>query len=159
MKSINLILGLITFTLTAGEPLKSATFEVRAVLDSASADSEQLTCVHQGTATRQTYEEKLIVQKKPLIDGADIKSATFQKDPLNSAPEVEVTFTARGAKRFAEVTRDHVGHRLAIIVDGKVCSAPMVQTEIAGGKAVITGSFSEEEATQLAARLSKGATK
>jgi preprotein translocase subunit SecD len=67
--------------------------------------------------------------------------------------------TKEGAKRFAEVTHAHVGKHLAIMVDGKLFSAPNVMSEITGGIGVITGSFSEQEATELAARLNAGVTK
>jgi hypothetical protein len=160
MKTMTLLLGcLLALTLTAAEPSKPAKFEVRLVLDSASPDSEHLTCTHQLTAPGQTVEEKLHVQKKALLDRSGLKSAVVQKSPVTGASEILVTFTDRGAKRFAEVTRDHVGQRLAIVIDGKVYSAPKVMTEIPGGKAVISGSFSEQEAAQLAARLNQQTTK
>ena len=52
-------------------------------------------------------------------------------------------------------TRDNIGQRLAIVIDGKIYSAPIVRSEITGGKAVISGSFSDQEATDLAVRLSE----
>jgi preprotein translocase subunit SecD len=159
MKTITLLFScLVTFVAIAAEPIKPATFELRLVLDSASPDSEQLTCTQQRTQGHPV-DEKLNVQKKTLIDNSALKSATFQRDPITGAPQVEFTLTKDGTKRFAEVTHDHLGQRLAIVVDGKVCSAPRLQSEIAGGKAVISGSFSEHEATELAARLSAGAKK
>ena len=160
MKTTTILLGcLLAFTLTAAEPSKPAAFEVRLVLDSASPDSEQLTCTHPGTAPGQKVDEKLHVQKKPLLDRSSLKSAAVQRNAITSAAEIAITFTERGAKRFAKVTRDHVGQRLAIVIDGKVYSAPKVMTEIPGGKAVISGSFTEEEAAQLAARLNGQARK
>jgi hypothetical protein len=69
MKTTTLLLGcLLGFTLSAAEPSKPAAFEVRLVLDTASPDSEELTCTHPGTAPGQTVDEKLHVQKKPLLD-------------------------------------------------------------------------------------------
>ncbi len=153
------LLWLPGFALSAAEPSKPATFEIRSVLDAASSDSEELTCTHPGTAPGKKVDEKLQVQKKTLLDRSAIKSAAVQRSAVSGAPEIAITFTERGSKRFAEVTRDHVGHRLAIVIDGKVYSAPKIMMEISGGKAVISGSFTEEEATQLAARLSAGATK
>lgn len=114
-----------------------------------------MTCAHQSTASGKTVEEKLHVQKKPLLDRSSLKSAAVEKDPLTGASEVQLTFTDQGAKRFAEVTRDHVGQRLAIVIDGKVHSAPKVMAEIPGGKVAISGAFSAQEAAALAARLSE----
>ncbi len=160
MKTTILALGcLLAFSLVAAEPSKPAAFEIRLVLEKASADSEPLTCAHTGTATGTTIEETLHVQKQPLLDRSSIKTAVAAKNPLTGASEVELTFTAPGAKRFAQVTRDHIGQRLAIVVDGKVRSAPRVAAEIAGGQAQISGSFSEQEAAALAKSLSATAAR
>jgi SecD/SecF fusion protein len=67
--------------------------------------------------------------------------------------EIAITFNANGAKRFAEVTRDSIGKRLAIVIDGKLYSAPTIRSEIPGGKAVISGNFSKEEAKELVAKM------
>jgi len=137
------------------EPPKPAAFEVRLVVDTASSDSEQLTLIQHGTNGEKTPEERLDVQKKPLLDRSALKAAAVQKNAVSGASEIQVTFTEQGARRFAEATRDHVGQRLAIVIDGKVYAAPKVMMEITGGKAVISGSFSDQEATDLAARLSE----
>jgi preprotein translocase subunit SecD len=159
MKTTTLLLGcLLAFTLSAAEPSKPATFELRLVLDIASPESEELTLTHPGTPQRERIE-KLHVQKKPLLDRSALKSAAVQRNATTNAPEIAITFTQRGAKRFAEVTRDHVGKRLAIVIDGKVYSAPKIMTEIPGGKALISGSFTDQEATELAARLNEAGTK
>lgn len=155
MKTTILALGcLLAFSLFAAEPSGPAAFEIRLVLDKAVAESEPLVCAQPGAAAGNAVEERLHVQKQPLLDRSAIKTAVAVKNPLTGAAEVDLTFTAPGAKRFAQITRDHVGERLAIVVDGKVRSAPRVAAEIAGGKAQISGAFSEQEAAALAARLS-----
>lgn len=161
MKTTTLLLGcLLVFTLSAVEPSKLATFEVRLVLDTMTPDSEELRCCTDlGSAPAQKVDETLYVKKKPLLDRSALESAAFQRNPVTSAPEIRITFTERGAKRFAEVTRDSVGKRLAIVIDGEVYSAPKIMTEIPGGKVVISGSFTEQDAIQLAARLSEAAKK
>src|SRR5262245_14095987 len=160
MKTTTLLLGcLLAFALTAAGQSKRAAFEVRLVLDTASGDSEQSTLLHQRATPGQTGEERLHVQKKPLQDRSALKSADVQKNSVTGAPEIQVVFTERGAKRFAEVTRQHIGERLAVVIDGKVYAAPKVVTEVLGGIAGISGSFTEQEATELARRLSQPATK
>ncbi len=160
MKTKILALGcLLAFSLFAAEPSKPAAFEIRLVLDKAAADSEPLICAHPGTAAGNAVEERLHVQKLPLLDRSAIKTAVAAKNPLTGASEIDLTFTASGAKRFAQITRDHVGERLAIVVDGKVRSAPRVAAEIAGGKAQISGSFSEQEAAALAKSLNATAAR
>ena len=111
--------------------------------------------MHPGTAPGRKLDEKLHVQKKPLLDRSALKSAAVQRNAVTGAPEIAITFTERGAKRFAEVTRDHIGQRLAIVINGEVYSAPKIMAEIAGGKGVISGSFTEQEATELAAKLNE----
>src|SRR5438552_15421824 len=159
MKKTILLFGLLlAFALTASEPSKPAVFQVRLVVESASADSEQLTWAHQGNVPGRSVDEVLHVEKKPLLDGPVIRSASAQKQPVTGASEILITLTPEGTKRFAEVTRDRIGQRLAFLVDGKIYSAPKIATEIRGGRAVITG-FTQEQATQLANRLNEGATK
>jgi preprotein translocase subunit SecD len=63
-----------------------------------------------------------------------------------------VTFTGAGREQFAKVTKEHLHQRLAIVIDGKLWMAPTVQAEITEGKAIITGSFSADEANALVAQ-------
>ncbi|MDK2871177.1 MAG: preprotein translocase subunit SecD [bacterium] len=73
------------------------------------------------------------------------------------APAVSLEFNSEGAKIFEEATRKNIGHQLAIVLDGNVISAPVVQEAIPGGKAQITGRFTLDEAQRLAILLRAGA--
>ncbi|MDP2690252.1 MAG: protein translocase subunit SecD, partial [Deltaproteobacteria bacterium] len=70
---------------------------------------------------------------------------------------VSIVFDSAGARIFERITTQNVGKRLAIVLDGNVHSAPQIREEITGGKAQITGSFTYEEATDLAIVLRAGA--
>lgn len=70
---------------------------------------------------------------------------------------VAITFNQEGADLFEEITRNNVGESLAIFLDGEVISAPRINEAIAGGQAVITGSFTPDEAKSLAENLNFGA--
>jgi preprotein translocase subunit SecD len=72
-------------------------------------------------------------------------------------PNVSVTFDSKGAKEFDLVTAANVGKRMAIVLDGKVYSAPTINERISGGRAVISGRFATEEANDLAVVLRAGA--
>lgn len=72
-------------------------------------------------------------------------------------PIVTVEFNREGADLFAQITRDHVGEPLVIFLDGSPISSPVIQQEITGGEAVISGNFGLEEARQLVGRLNSGA--
>src|SRR5207237_3890011 len=71
--------------------------------------------------------------------------------------QVSITFTATGGRIFGEVTEQNVGRRLAIVLDGTVCSSPRINERIPGGHAVITGQFTAEDAQDLAIVLRAGA--
>jgi len=76
---------------------------------------------------------------------------------LVNEPVVQVHFNQEGAELFAEITRENVGNYLAIFLDGVPISIPVIQTEITGGTAVITGNFTPEEGRTLARDLDFGA--
>ena len=84
----------------------------------------------------------------------DDVASTRVVEGIGGRPSVEVQFTGDGAKRFAELTRENVGRAFAIMVDGQVVSAPIIRDEIRGGRALITGNFTLEEAKRIAEGLS-----
>jgi preprotein translocase subunit SecD len=91
------------------------------------------------------------------LTGKDLAKADLQFDSTNGNPQIGLTFTAAGAEKFAEITTRNIGQPLAIFLDGAVLSAPTVQEKISGGTAVITGTFSLEEARRFVAQLNAGA--
>ncbi|MEZ0208641.1 MAG: preprotein translocase subunit SecD [Candidatus Paceibacterota bacterium] len=91
------------------------------------------------------------------LTGRYLSHAALVFDPTTSKPLVELTFDDEGAKLFASITKAHIGQQVAIVLDGEPISAPTVQQEITGGKAVISGNFSPEEAKTLVGRLNAGA--
>lgn len=98
----------------------------------------------------------LLVEKKVLLTGAAIKAAAVRYGEYNE-PYVSVDFNSSGARQFAQITGANVKRRLAIILDDVVRSAPVIQERIGGGKCQITGSFTPEEAHDLAIVLRAGA--
>ena len=74
-----------------------------------------------------------------------------------SEPVVLLTFDSEGAKRFYTITKENVGRQLAIFLDGKLVTAPVIREPIAGGQAQISGSFTVEEAREIARNLNFGA--
>lgn len=95
--------------------------------------------------------------KDTNLTGADLKNARVNFDENNGRPEVALQFTEEGGKKFAELTKNNVGKPLPILLDGELLSAPIVQEEITGGQAVISGDFSVDEANRLAIQLNAGA--
>lgn len=93
---------------------------------------------------------------KTLLTGKYLKSANVGFDQLGK-PKVDMEFTEEGAKKFEEITAQYVGKQIAIVLDGKVMSAPRVIEKITGGRAEITGNFTIDEAKKLAIVLQTGA--
>jgi BlaR1 peptidase M56/SecD-like export protein len=87
-----------------------------------------------------------------LTEDAVLKSKVIM-DPTRHVPAIDVKLTQDGAKNFAQLTGESVGRRLAIVVDGKVVSAPMIRSRISGGNARIDGNFSRQEAEAIVAKL------
>ncbi|MEK0451324.1 MAG: hypothetical protein RL088_3592 [Verrucomicrobiota bacterium] len=96
---------------------------------------------------------KFRVHREVLLDGSAVAQAAVSA--TEAMPTVDVTFTGDGRKRFAEITGANVGKQLAIIFEGKVLSAPTLQSAITGGHAQITGHFTAEEAQAIASALVK----
>ena len=99
----------------------------------------------------KTRLEQVIVKKKPEngLAGDIIKSAMVVRGNLGE-PQIDFTLSDDGAKKFGQVTRDNVGHRLAIVLDGELYSAPNIQSPIETGNGQITGSYTIETAMELA---------
>jgi SecD/SecF fusion protein len=96
-------------------------------------------------------EERLLVKKKADLSGDRVSNAgaSYEKDGW----VVHLRFDADGAKQFGNITAANVHHRFAIVLDGGIQSAPVIQDAIYGGDAQITGRFTEEEARSLASVL------
>ncbi|MCQ2372455.1 MAG: protein translocase subunit SecD [Phascolarctobacterium sp.] len=90
-----------------------------------------------------------------VLTGKDLKDARAQVGQGNAAV-VGLEFNDEGAKKFAELTARNIGRTIAIELDGKVLTAPVVQEAITGGRAQISGQRSVEEAEQLAILLRSG---
>jgi hypothetical protein len=95
--------------------------------------------------------------KATALTGKQLQSAKVDFDQQLGSIQVSLQFDDEGSKLFAELTKKNVGQQVAIFLDGNVLSAPVVNQEILGGRAVITGNFTLEEAKLLARRLQAGA--
>ena len=98
----------------------------------------------------------LLLKKKVLLTGDAVKDAAVRIGNYNE-PYVSLGFNRRGGQEFARITGENVKRRLAIILDGVVRSAPVIQERIGGGQAQITGSYTPDEAHDLAIVLRAGA--
>ena len=129
-------------------PNKPAPFQVQLVLDEPGGNTEPMTNNVGGVG-----EETLHVQKSPLMDYMALSSATVTSNASSGAPEINLEFSAVGKELLAAITKENINKRLALVLDGQLYSAPMIRSEISGGKAQITGAFTETEARALVAKI------
>ena len=101
-------------------------------------------------------EQKVAVYTRVEVSGESLKDSQADFDQ-NNMPVVSTVFDATGARRFAKLTTEHVGERFAIVLDGKVLSAPVIREPIPGGRGQISGGFTLQGAKDLAVLLRSGA--
>jgi len=105
-----------------------------------------------GVETKTVY----LIKKQTLMTGEFLTEARVSLDQRYNEPYVSIVFDSTGAKLFEQITGNNKKKRLAIILDNNVYSAPVIQEKIAGGNAQISGSFSMQEARDLAIVLRSG---
>jgi len=109
------------------------------------------------TMLKDDKGESYPVLDRVEISGDRLSDARVGFDPNTHEPIVSFRFDSAGATRFADITRQNVGNPFAIVLDDKVLSAPVIREPITGGSGQISGSFSADTATTLAAMLRAGA--
>ncbi len=107
--------------------------------------------------TGEVTKRPVLLKKQVLMTGQDLTEAKVSLGDRSPFPHVAITFNAAGAKQFEEITGANVKKRMAIILDGTVYSAPVIQERISGGNAQISGNFSDAESRDLAIVLRAGA--
>ena len=106
-----------------------------------------------GAADKQAY----VLESRALMTGEYIQDAKVRPAQQMEGASVELILNASGARQFEQITSSNVKRRLAIVLDGRVYSAPVIQERIGGGRASITGSFDIKEARDLSIVLRAGA--
>ena len=106
--------------------------------------------------TGREFRIPYLVKKRVMLTGDVLSDARVAIGQFNE-PYVLVTFDAKGAREFDRITGDNVKKRMAIVLDNTVYSAPVINERISGGRAQITGTFTTQEANDLAIVLRAGA--
>ncbi len=139
-----------------------AVLDFMAVAENGSVDNPGEDNVIRYQENRDSLTKELIstvpyvLEKNVLLKGDRIRDARVGFQQTGTA-YVSMSFDSVGKDLFAEITGKYVNRRMAIVLDGKVQSAPRINEKISGGEAQITGSFSPEEASELALVLRSGA--
>jgi preprotein translocase subunit SecD len=142
---------------------RTATLEIRMVDDSADARAAEV-----GTAAVPFGSERflerngqaVIVKKQVLLTGENLTDAQPGFDSQTQEPAVHLKLDAKGARIFRDVTRESIGKRMAIVLfekgKGEVVTAPVIRSEIGGGRVQISGSMTTTEAADTALLLRAG---
>ena len=120
-------------------------------------ESEILYEVSTDPETNRVNKTPYLVKKRTLLTGAQLVDARVQIDSQYNDPYVSIEFDKKGGRIFERITEQNVKKRLAIVLDDKVYSAPVIQEKISGGSARITGQFTTEQAHDLSIALRAGA--
>lgn len=100
---------------------------------------------------KESFTEVLVKKKAEMgLTGKFVTHAGVTRDPMSGEPVITMRFDSKGADLFGEITKNNVGHQLAIVLDGELYSAPNINEPIRGGNAQISGSFDIREAFALA---------
>ncbi|MBB5518340.1 protein translocase subunit SecD [Amphiplicatus metriothermophilus] len=99
----------------------------------------------------------LVLYEEPEVTGDMVETASAGLNTDGAGFQINFSFDSRGARRFADYTREHVGELFAIVLDNEIISAPRIQTPIPGGQGRITGNFSPDEAARIATLIRSGA--
>ncbi|HEX5645437.1 MAG TPA: protein translocase subunit SecD [Nitrospira sp.] len=106
--------------------------------------------------TGREYRIPYLVKKRVMLTGDVLSDARVSIGQFND-PYVSITFDSRGGQEFERITGDNVKKRMAVVLDNTIYSAPVIQERISGGRAQITGTFTTQEANDLAIVLRAGA--
>ena len=105
----------------------------------------------------ENSDDQLNISKRIILSGDNLVNSQPNLDRLTNEAIVNFTFDRVGAKKFGRATSDNVGKRLAIVLDNKIISAPVIREPITSGKGQISGDFTFQSATDLALMLRSGA--
>jgi SecD/SecF fusion protein len=103
-----------------------------------------------------TLPPSMVVKKRVIVSGENLTKAFVDNDQ-NGRPAIGFRFDGEGARKFGEATSQNIGRPFAIILDGKVVSAPRIISAITGGSGQITGNFTVQQASELVNVLNGGA--
>ncbi|MFM7660714.1 MAG: protein translocase subunit SecD, partial [Betaproteobacteria bacterium] len=141
---------------------RTATLEIRMVCDS----PEEVSAISAGIVPFgcERYLERggvpVMVRKQVILTGDNLTDAQAGFDSNSQEPAVHLSLDAKGARIFRDVTRENIGRRMAILLvekgKGEVVTAPVIRTEIGGGRVQISGRMTTEEANDVALLLRAG---
>jgi len=154
VKDIIKTTAVLQFRLVEGSTGADAASTLASVPENMKSEVEILPGTREDELGRPVGVEYYAIRKTVPVTGTDLKSARVQKGQLGQ-PNVGMSFTPEGARKFGALTGANVGRRLAIVLDNKVMSAPNIKSKIED-QGVIEGQFTQQQAADLALVLRSG---
>ena len=154
VKDIIKTTAVLQFRLVEGSPGADAASTLATVPENMKNDVDILQGTREDELGRPVGVEYYAIRKNVPVTGTDLKNARVQKGQLGQ-PNVGMSFTPDGARKFGALTGANVGRRLAIVLDNKVMSAPNIKSKIEDS-GVIEGQFTQAQASDLALVLRSG---
>lgn len=111
----------------------------------------------EGRASHREQPMPYVLKSRVELGGEMLVDSSATFDTHTNEPVVSFKFNAAGAQRFAEISSKNIGRRFAVVLDGKIITAPVIQSAILTGDGIITGNFTSETANDLAVLLRSGA--
>ena len=143
--ALQLVLMLAAALVAAQDETDQLRFEVRLLADEPTAG---------WSAAPDPFDDRQVYLSPNVeLSNADVAKAWY--DPAGGEHRVGLLLTEEGAVKLAKLMKRHIGERLALIVDGRILSAPVIAAEITGGRALIQGNLTEKEARAVAEGLGK----
>jgi len=131
--------------------------EVLAQFQAKVPEGDQILFEHQvDKESGREFRTPYLVKKRVMLTGDVLSDARVSIGEFND-PYVSITFDAKGGREFERITGENIKKRMAVVLDNTIYSAPVIQDRISGGRAQITGTFSTQEANDLAIVLRAGA--
>lgn len=141
-----------------GETAKLTFHEVNSQLSAADAKRGALPLGYKiYPAVEGEEQAEYLLREAPVVPGEDLADSQPGFDSRTGEPIISFRFNQAGARKFGAFTKDHVGQPFAIVLDGKVLSAPVIREAILGGSGQISGNFTVEQTNRLAVQLRSGA--
>jgi preprotein translocase subunit SecD len=99
---------------------------------------------------------RLVLGKKTVVDQNDVQTVKTIENTETNSWEILLSLNPKGTERLKKITAENMGKKLKIVVDGKIVSAPVIQTSIENGHVAFTSHYSYAEAEELATRIQSG---
>ena len=123
-------------------------FQIRLVRDQPSEATEQLPM-----KSPDGQSVTLSVERRPVFDTAGVASAVVAKDPSTGQPVLQIRLTSAGSRQITEITRQNIHNRLAVIIDGVLYEAPVIQAEISTDFLPVRDNLTPQQADALARKI------